>query len=231
MTSVRDLLGLRAAPVAVAYLDAAPEGVPAWDGGTTPSGCTFWKHAQEATFYTLPSAHHECAVGAYTHHIDLPPERADELMQTVSLMVGHQYIHPDEVAGIPRLERSPGVVAYGPADEALPFPAHAVLVVAQPQQAMLLNEALLRAGAAGAPGNVLGRPACGVLPLSVNTDAAATSYGCTGSRMYAEVGDDEILVSVPGHRWQAVTEALASIVEANRAMGAYYAQHRQDVAS
>jgi uncharacterized protein (DUF169 family) len=62
-------------PVAVAYLERAPDGVTKFDG-TEPSGCSFWRLAAEGrTFYTVPEDHFNCAVGAYTHTIELSPER------------------------------------------------------------------------------------------------------------------------------------------------------------
>src|SRR5262249_25319095 len=72
-------------PVAVAFLDAAPAGVPKFEG-TEPSGCSFWRLAAEGrTFYTAPESHFNCAVGAYTHNIPLSPERASETEQTLKL--------------------------------------------------------------------------------------------------------------------------------------------------
>ena len=69
-------------PVAVTFLDSAPEGVARFTG-SEPSGCSFWRLAAEGrTFYTVPSDHFNCAVGSYTHNIDLSPERAAETTQT-----------------------------------------------------------------------------------------------------------------------------------------------------
>jgi len=43
-------------PVAVTFLDSAPDGVPKFVG-SEPSGCRFWRLAAEGrTFYTAPSA-------------------------------------------------------------------------------------------------------------------------------------------------------------------------------
>ena len=71
--------GLR--PVAVAFLDAVPEGVKKFVG-TQPSGCSFWRLAAEGrTFYTIPENHFNCAVGAYTHNIALSPEREKEIQR------------------------------------------------------------------------------------------------------------------------------------------------------
>ena len=161
---VQEMLGLRARPVAIAFLTDPPADVQPWRGPAQPAGCAFWRKAQDGeSFYTVPTDHFNCAVGPYTHAIDLPPERAEELNQTLGLMVDNGYIEMAEVPAIPRLDRAPACVAYGPADAA-GFAPQVVLLTANPAQAMLIYEAALRIGAAAAPTNLLGRPSCAVLP-------------------------------------------------------------------
>ncbi|MBI3941500.1 MAG: DUF169 domain-containing protein, partial [Chloroflexi bacterium] len=119
-------------------------------GGPVPAGCVFWQKAMSgAAFYTVPEDHYNCAVGAYTHKIELPESRAPELMQTVGFMVNCRYLDMSEVAGIPTLAQSPQVVAYAPVDQAA-FTPDVILVAAKPAQAMLLYEAALKAGAGSA---------------------------------------------------------------------------------
>jgi uncharacterized protein (DUF169 family) len=219
---VQELLGLRRPPIAVGYFDAPPAGLPRWRGAPVPAGCMFWQKAWDgAAFYTVPADHHGCAVGAYTHNLPLPPERAHELEGTVGFMVRNRYLDLAEVPGIPTLPRSPGVVAYGPVDAGA-FPPSVVLVAANPAQAMLLYEAALKAGAGNPLLNVLGRPGCGVLPLAVNGQSSALSFGCKGNRTFTGLPDQELYVAVPGDRWDAVVARLAETVDANSAMGGYY---------
>jgi uncharacterized protein (DUF169 family) len=81
-----EALGLPRRPVAVAFLQAPPPGVEKFEG-TMPSGCSFWRLAADGrTFYTVAADHYNCPIGSYTHSIALPPERAPELEQTLSLM-------------------------------------------------------------------------------------------------------------------------------------------------
>src|SRR5829696_838748 len=98
VTTVQTLLGLKKSPVAIGFLDSAPEGVTAWSGGPVPAGCFFWKKAQEGeTFYTTPEDHYNCVVGAYTHKIPLPVERSGELEGTIGFMVNAGYLKMAEV--------------------------------------------------------------------------------------------------------------------------------------
>ena len=109
-----ETLELDRRPVAVTFLKAPPAGVEKFEG-TMPSGCSFWRLAGDGrTFYTVPGDHYNCPIGSYTHNIALPPERAQELEQTLSLMGTLGYVKMEEVPGIPRLPEPPGAVVYAP---------------------------------------------------------------------------------------------------------------------
>jgi uncharacterized protein (DUF169 family) len=229
--SVQTLLGLERAPVAVGFLDAPPPGVSPWRGGPMPAGCAFWREAQEGnSFYTVPSDHYNCAVGAHTHGIPLPIARAAELEQTVQLMVGNGYLAMEEVPGIPTLKVTPAFIAYGPA-QANAFPADLVVVAARPAQAMLLYEAALSAGAGGALMPTLGRPGCAVLPLAFGAGTAALSFGCKGNRTFTGLPDDEMYLCIPGEKWAAVAERLEAVLSANQAMESCYRAKQANIAA
>lgn len=220
--SVGALLGLRAAPVAVGFLESAPDGLPAWSEGARPAGCSYWGEAMAGkAFYTVPSDHHNCAVGSYTHNIPLPEERSNELMDTVGFMVQNHYIAMEEVPGIPVLPSTPDVVAYAPADSA-PFAPDVVIVAAKPAQMMELYEAAVKAGVTPGTLPAIGRPGCAVLPMVKGTAAAALSFGCKGNRTFTGLPDDELYLAVPGAQWPAVRAALVEAHQANAAMGSYY---------
>src|SRR5215831_16096532 len=124
---LQGLLGLRNPPVALAFQASPPAGVPRVDAAG-PSGCTYWKYAAEGrTFFTEAADHYNCPVGAYTHGIDLPAERAHELPDVLGTMFRLSYLRPEEVAGVPRREGSFGVAVYAPLADA-PFEPDVVLV-------------------------------------------------------------------------------------------------------
>lgn len=222
-------LGITRAPIAIGFLDEIPFGVEAWNGGAVPAGCSFWRSAMEGrSFYTVPSDHYNCAVGAYTHAISVPAERGNALMDTIGFMVGSGYLQMAEVPGIPVLPAAPKYIAYSPAESAV-FPADVVLLAAKPASAMLIYEAALRAGAGDALTHTLGRPGCAVLPLSVKTGQAALSFGCKGNRTFTGLPDEELYVSIAGPKWEAVESALTEILSANKVMGAHYKEHQAAV--
>jgi len=223
-----EVLGLQRRPVAVTFRETPPAGVSKFIG-SQPSGCSFWRIAAEGqTFYTIPSDHYNCPIGSYTHNLDLPQDRTQELDQTLSLMVGIGYIKMEEVPSIPRLPRSPGVVIYAPLADT-PVEPDVVLFPGRPGRVMLLQEAALRAGV-GAQVPLWGRPTCMVIPGALASGVVA-SVGCIGNRVYTEVGDDELYVAVPGKDLPRIAEEAQTIVAANAKLSDYHRGRREALAT
>ncbi len=222
-----ELLGLRAAPVAVAFRAAAPAGVGRVEQAG-PAGCAYWRWAAEGRiFYTEAADHYNCPVGAYTHGVALPAERARELEGVVGTMVGLQYIRMEEVQTLPRLTEPFGVAVYAPLADA-PVAPDVVLVRGTPRQIMLVAEAA-RAAGIGHDGPALGRPACSMIPEAMRAARGNASLGCIGNRVYTGLGDDELYFTVPGARLDDVVLKLETIVHANRELERYHEGRRQAI--
>jgi uncharacterized protein (DUF169 family) len=230
MSSLQEISGLTKKPIAVGFFDdEAPAGVEQWSGGAVPAGCSFWREAWDGrTFYTVASDHYNCAVGAYTHNIPQPVERATALTDTVEFMVKCGYLQIAEVPMIPVLPKTPRYVAYGPAEEGR-FRADVVVIAAGPAAMMLIYEAALRSGVGNIATPALGRPGCAVLPMALNTGASAFSFGCRGNRTFTGLPEEEMYLAIPGTKWDAVVEALRAIAAANATMEAHYKQHEATV--
>jgi uncharacterized protein (DUF169 family) len=215
-------------PIAVVFADAPPAGVSRFDGHE-PSGCSFWRLAMGGrVFYTVPAQHHECPIGSYTHNIPLSPERAPELEQTLSMMTDIGYLRMEEVAGIPRLPRTPGAIVYAPLGDT-PKDPDVVIFAARPARAMLLQEAALRAGA-GTNVALLARPTCMALPASLAGGVVA-STGCIGNRVYTDLADDDLYVTIPGRDVVRVAEEAVTIAAANARLLAYHQERRRALAT
>lgn len=221
-------LKLEKRPVAVKFQDAPPAGVAKFSG-TEPSGCSFWRLASAGkTFYTVPGDHYNCPIGSHTHNIPLPPERAQELDQTLSLMIGAGYIKMEEVPGIPQLSKTPGVVIFAPLGDT-PVDPDVVLFVGQPSSIMLLQEAALRAGRA-AQFPLLGRPTCMAIPAAM-AQGATVSSGCVGNRVYTDLKGSELYVAIPGKDLEKIASELQTIAAANILLSDYHQQRRQSLAT
>lgn len=220
---LKQILALDRRPVAVALRDAIPDGVKKFEG-QVPSGCTFWKLAADgAAFYTVPSDHYNCPIGSYTHNIPLPPERAQELGQTLSLMSDIGYVSMDEVPGIPRAASTPAAVVYAPLGDA-PVEPDVVVFTGTPGSIMLLQEAAIRTGVA-AHLNTLGRPTCMAIPAAMAMGMVA-STGCIGNRVYTGLQDGELYAMVPGHALEKLAAATVTVKSANATLLTYHTDRR-----
>jgi uncharacterized protein (DUF169 family) len=231
MNPLQNTLGLSAPPIAIGFSDEPPAGLDPWQGGAVPAGCVFWREAMNGrAFYTVPADHYNCAVGAYTHSINLPAERGTQLEDTVKFMVLKEYLRMEEVPGIPTLEKTPAYISSAPIDAA-PFRHDLVLIAAKPSAAMLIYETALRAGAGAALSNTLGRPACAVLPLASKTGLSSLSLGCMGNRTFSGLPDEELYVCIPSRHWAGVLAKLTEIGKANSEMQQFYRNQKAQFAT
>ena len=211
--------GLTRRPVAVAFPEAPPPGVPKYQGAQ-PAGCSFWRLAAGSdVFYTLPGDHYNCPIGSYTHKLDAP-----QLNQTLSLMIGLGYVKMEDLPGIFRLPQPPRVIVYAALGDT-PVDPDVVLFAGRPANLMLLMEAANRAGvASNLP--LLGRPTCMAIPAAL-LNGAVVSSGCIGSRTYTQIGDDELYVAIPGKDLNRLAQEIQTIAAANTQLAQYHQTRRQ----
>jgi len=221
-------LQLERRPVAITFRDAPPSDVSQFTG-TEPSGCSFWRLAASGrTFYTVPSDHYNCAIGSYTHNISLPPDRAQELEQTLQFMTSIGYVRMEEIPGIACLPRTPGVIIYAPLADT-PVDPDVVLFWGRPGRIMLLQEAAIRAGVAFQP-NILARPTCMALPAALSHGMVA-STGCIGNRIYTDIDDGELYLAIPGKDMARLAAEAQTIGAANAKLSEYHRERRQKLST
>jgi uncharacterized protein (DUF169 family) len=212
-TALTDLLQLSSSPVAIAFVEQAPAGVP-HVAELEPAGCGYWRRAAAGeVFFTTADDHKSCPIGAHTHNVPLTPAEQEGLMGLVQTMVGLSYLKMEEVPQIPTRRTPMQVAVYAPLASA-PVDPDVVLVRGNARQLMLLSEAAQAAGVAGGS-PAMGRPTCAVLPEAINSDRTAASFGCIGNRVYTGAGENEAYFAVPGAHLRAVEDSLAVIVRAN----------------
>jgi len=221
-------LDLKQRPIAVGFPAAPPEGVEKFSG-SEPSGCSFWRlAAQGRVFYTEPSDHYNCPIGSYTHKIDLPAERANELPGVLGTMTSLGYLKMEEVPGIPTLKETPKYIVYAPLGKT-PAAPDVVLLSAVPAKLMLLEEAALRAGAASKL-PLLARPTCMAIPAAISY-GLVTSAGCIGNRVYTDLPEAELYAAIPGASLEPIAEALKTVLSANAALAQYHQGRRSQLST
>jgi uncharacterized protein (DUF169 family) len=206
-------LGLNYPPVAVAFADEPAAGLSRVSRAEA-AGCGYWRLAFEGrAFYTSSDDHGNCPIGAFTHGVELTPDKTRELETMVGTMVELKYIKSDEVPSIPHRSEPMRLALYAPLDRAT-FTADVVLFRGNVRQIMLVTEAARSAGVFEESA-VLGRPACAMIPQALGTRTSVASVACIGNRVYTSLGDDELYVAVPGAAVERVIAALGSITAAN----------------
>jgi uncharacterized protein (DUF169 family) len=223
-------LSLDLAPVAVTFCHQVPDDVPRFVG-TVPAGCRFWKLAADgppgkSAFYTLPSDHHNCPLGSYTHGIELPPDRAHELTDGLRLFDQIGYVKPDEVPQIPRWPKPPAAIRYSRLADAV-APPDVVVFALRPGAAMLLNEAAKASGVASGL-EPLSRPTCMAIPAAASK-GTTTSFGCVGNRVYTDLPDSHIYMMVRGSDLAALAGALTTVQAANAELDAFHHARKQSL--
>lgn len=218
--------GLTRRPIAIAFRDTPPAGVPKFVG-SVPSGCSFWRLASEGrTFFSVPSDHYNCSIGSYTHNIPLPAERAKELKDTLGFMANIGYVRMEEVPGIPVLPKTPDAVVYAPLGDT-PVDPDVVMFSGPAARVMLLHEAAISAGIDTSL-QTLGRPTCMALPAAL-AHGLAMSTGCVGNRVYTGVDEGELYAAVPGNALAKLAEAGRTISSANAKLQDYHEARRQQL--
>ncbi len=224
---LRRQLRLEAPPVQISYVDEPPSGVPEHPGGV-PSVCTFFAVGAERPFYAGLRAHEDCEIGAFVLGIPPTGEVGARLQATLAMMHEQGYLNPGEEAGIPRNPTPPRFVAYGPLGS-LPVSPTGVLLFVTPEGAMLAAEAA-GSGPHGAPMSVHVRPMCSLLPILASGTPVAASFGCVGSRLYADLPSRTMIVGIRGDRLVEFAGKLDRVVRANQAVGTEDAARKKKAA-
>jgi len=224
---IQQILASDRRPIAIAFLDKEPEGVEKFSG-SEPSSCSYWRLAAAGrTFYTVPSDHWNCPVGGYTHNT-LTNERMPDLQQVLTLMSDIGYIRMEEVPGVFHMDSAPAAILYAPLGET-PVAPSVVMASGRPGRVMMLTEAAQRAGAMSKL-PLLGRPTCMAIPAA-SAQGAVTSTGCIGNRVYTDIGEDELYVTLRGGDLEKIAAEIDTIQSANSTLTAYHRERRQSLAT
>jgi uncharacterized protein (DUF169 family) len=226
--SLQRSLTLRIPPVAIALSDTAPAGVPAFSGRVA-AGCRFWQEAATRTFVTVPRDHDLCAIGTFTHNLEVTATHETDRREALHVFADLGYVRPEDIPGIPVLTKRPTFVVYGPLAD-IPLSPDVVLLFVRADQTLILSEAAQSLEGGLPP--AMGRPACAVIPQAKNSGRTALSLGCCGARAYLDIlTDDVALYAIPGSRLEPFAQRVAELAQANRVLTTFHRIRRRDVES
>ncbi len=205
-SELNELLNLENPPVAISFVETPPQGVRK-NEESVAAGCVFWIRGFKDTFYTDQRDHANCNIGSFTHGF-LPPEKVSlDACMDIALFDKTGYFPASEFGGVSRMSEAPNFVAYGPLHK-ISFEPDVVLMVCNPQQAMLVGEA---AGNA----RLMGAPTCAAIPMAYNDHQVGISLGCVTNRIRTGIKPSEMIVTVPREELAAFTERLRKRAKAN----------------
>ena len=220
--------GLSIPPVAMALVDDQPQGVESFEGDV-PSFCTFWRMAEKKAFYAPADKHFNCPIGAMVLGFEMPKEVQEELGGMVKKMCECSYLSEDEPANIPTITEKKAGVVYGPLKD-FPVEPQLILMWLKPSQAMIYNEVLGCCKWSGSMQSMaLGRPACAVIPTTLDKSPFGMSLGCTGMRTFTEVSDEHILATLNYKEIDSFLTSLKTTVSANKEMKEFYLDHKSKI--
>jgi len=225
---ISSAFGLDIPPVAMAFVEDPPQGIELMEE-EVPSFCTFWRMAEKKVFYAPANRHYNCPIGAMILGIEMPKEVQEQLGGLVKKMCECSYLSEEEPANIPTLSQKLSGVVYGPLKD-FPMDPQLILMWLKPSQAMIYNEVLGCCKWSGSMESMaLGRPACAVIPSTLNNSSSGMSLGCTGMRTFTEVSDEQILITLNGKEIDSFLTNLATTVSANKEMEEFYLEHKKNI--
>lgn len=222
------ILKLQHQPLAITFLQQAPEGVPAFEGpmpeptpdgrtGKVPAGCVFWMEAANRTFATAPEDHGNCSVGSLTHGLKTLEEVAGNADVAALLETG--WVTMEMVPAIPTVKERPNIITYGPLPETTVDP-DVVFLRLNPKQAMVLHDAVPDI-------RFEGKPQCHIIPIAKEQNDVAISVGCMLSRVRTGMSNNEMTCAIPAQRLPKVVDQLRSTTLADNAVAGYAAADAQ----
>jgi uncharacterized protein (DUF169 family) len=217
-------LHLKQPPVGLAFVEKVPEDIQ-HTTSRVPSACTFWRLAEKGVFYATAEDHQECPIGMMTMGFTMSAEAQQRAQALVQTMADVQYFSPSEVSALPTVTKPHESIIYGRLDQ-LPVEADVVLCIIDTQQAMLLAEAMGQVNWLQGGQSAFGRPTCGVISRTMQTNQTSLSFGCVGARTYVGLTPSELVVTIPGSEFAGLVERLETIVAANNALAPFHEQQK-----
>ncbi|MGF7117658.1 DUF169 domain-containing protein [Methanobacterium oryzae] len=209
---LNELLGLKGSPVAVKLVENAdeiPDGYKKMD--EKKRHCEFVQDARlKGNKGYATSEEHLCKGGAGVMGIETLPE---------SVATGSMYYKLgnfetaegalETVNAIPKARKNNYASIYAPLESA-EFDPDVVVLILTPKQALKVSQSLLRK-----KGGRISSDYSGIQSLCADAVAAVKergipnmTLGCNGSRKFAQIADEEVIIGLPPENLEDIVEAL-----------------------
>lgn len=211
---IKDKLGLEKSPVAIKLVlkeEDIPEGIPKIQEEVRH--CEMVQKAAKGEIFYATAGEQMCKGGAGALGLMEPPEKVKTGEMYYSLgRFSSLGSAKRTVDAIPKIDPMMKAIAYSPL-ETTPYDPDVVVIICNPKQAMMLAQAMVYTLGGRFEADFAGiQSICG--------DAVAGPYitkkpnitlGCSGSRKFADIKPDEVIVGMNGENIGCVVNALESL--------------------
>ena len=211
---IKNKLGLEKSPVAIKLVlkeEDIPEGIPKIEENIRHCEMV-QKAAQGETFYAT-AEQQACKGGAGAIGLMEPPEKVKSGEMYYSLgRFSSLGSAKRTVDAIPKIEPIMKAIAYAPL-ETTPYDPDVVVIICNPQQAMQLAQAMVYTLGGRFDADFAGiQSICGdAVAGPYTTKRPNITLGCSGSRKFADIKPDEVIVGMNGENIGCVINALEAL--------------------
>jgi uncharacterized protein (DUF169 family) len=213
-SKLKTLLGLKGSPVAVklaARMDEIPMGMP--ELKEKVRHCEMVQKARAGDVFYATKEQHACAGGAGALGIMETPEK----IKTGEFYFGLGRFKTLESAkrtmdAVPRTGKHFVASMYAPLEKA-GFKPDVVVVIGNPKQLLKIGQSNIyeKGGRNIMSFSGIQSICADAVAQPYNTGELNATFGCDGSRKFAKIADDELVVGIPAAKLEGVVEALEKI--------------------
>jgi len=213
-TKLKTILGLKGSPVAiklVASRDEIPAGVP--ELKEKVRHCEMVQKARSGDVFYATKEQHACAGGAGALGVAETPEK----IRSGEFYFGLGRFKTLESAkktmeAVPRTNKHFAASVYAPLEKAS-FKPDVVVIIGNPKQLLKIAQSnIYEKGGRNIAGFSGIQSICAdAVAQPYNTGEMNATFGCDGSRKFAKISDEELIVGIPAAKLESLVEALEKI--------------------
>jgi len=211
---IKDKLGLDKSPVAIKLVlkeEDIPDGIPKLEKNVRH--CEMVQMASQGEIFYSTAEEQSCKGGAGAIGLIEPPEKVKSGEMYYSLgRFSSLGSAKRTVDAIPKIDPIMKAIAYAPLESA-PFDPDVVVIICNPQQAMQLAQAMVYTLGGRFEADFAGiQSICGdAVAGPYTTKRPNITLGCSGSRKFADIKSDEVIVGMNGENIGCVVNALEAL--------------------
>jgi len=211
---LKERLGLEKSPVAIKFIlreEDIPEGIEKIDENIRH--CEMVQRAAQGEIFYATAEEQMCKGGASAIGLMETPEKikTGEFYQSLGRFKSLGSAKRT-MESIPKIDPMMKAIIYAPLEEAK-FDPDVIVVIGNPAQAMKLAQAMVytRGGRVEASFSGIQSICADAVAGPFVNNAANITLGCSGSRQYAGIKEDEVIVGMNGENIGCVVTALISM--------------------